>query len=47
MRELDNFTGVLISLAGSEAMSMIFERLLYIYYNVLWYLVPFSTRFTF
>jgi hypothetical protein len=36
MGELDNFTGVLNRLAGSEAMSMISARLLYMYYNVLW-----------
>ena len=34
--ELDNFTGVLNRFAGSEAMSTISARLLYIYYNVLW-----------
>jgi hypothetical protein len=34
--ELDNFTGVLNRRAGSEAMSTISARLLYMYYNVLW-----------
>jgi hypothetical protein len=34
--ELDKFIGVLNRLPGSEAMSMISARLLYIYYNVLW-----------
>jgi hypothetical protein len=36
MRELYNFIGVLNRLVGSEAMSMIYARLLYMYYNVLW-----------
>ena len=34
--ELDNFIGVLNMLTGSEAMSTIFVRLLYMYYNELW-----------
>ena len=33
--ELDNFIGVLNRLVGSETMSMIYARLLYMYYNVL------------
>jgi hypothetical protein len=34
--ELDNFIGVLNRLVGNETMSMIYARLLYMYYNVLW-----------
>jgi hypothetical protein len=34
--ELYNFTGVLNRLTGSETMCMIYARLLYMYYNVLW-----------
>jgi hypothetical protein len=34
--ELDKFTGVLNRLTGSEAMSTMSARLLYMYYNVVW-----------